>query len=137
MAFKHGKKAVFKLDNAAGALQDLTAFITRVGYPRTVDVAEVSNLGDNDKEYVVGLRDARITLEGKVDPTLDAHMAAILGQDATVTYEYGPEGGTAGLIRYTAEAILVSYEPGSGLDDASTWTAELQSSGAVTRNTFP
>lgn len=137
MAFTHGKKAVFKVDNSAAALQDITAYVNRVGFPRTVDVAEVSSLGDNAKEYIVGLSDARVTIEGKFDPTPDAILSGILGQDASVTFEYGPEGGTTGKVRFTGEAILVSYEKTSGLDDASGFTAEFQVTGAVTRNTFP
>lgn len=136
MTFTHGKKAVFKVDNSGGALQDISAFTTRVGFPETVDVAEVTALGATSKSYIVGLTDARITAEGKFDPALDAILAGIKGQDPTVTYEYGPEGGTVGKTRYTGEAILVSYEKNSDLGDASSWTAEFQATGNVTRNTY-
>lgn len=136
MAFSHGKKLVLWVDNAAGALTNISTYVTRVGFPRTVDVAEVSVVGKDDKDYLPGQRDGRLSFEGKWDPTVDAHLSAIWGQDATVSVEYGPEGGTTGKIKYSFEAILISYEPGGGIDDATNWTAELQKSGAVTRGTF-
>ena len=138
MAFKHGKGTVFWLDNSGGSLINLSAFIVSTSMSRSKDVAEVTTFGDNDKEYVAGLRDGTISLEGKWDPTLDAHMNAVLAlnTETTQTFEYGPEGGGSGAVKYTGEAHLTSYEPDSPLEDATGWSAELQITGVVTRTTF-
>lgn len=137
MAFKHGKKAVLKVDNSGGVLTDITAYTTRVGLPQTADVAEVSALGATSKSYVAGLKDGRLPFDGKFDPTLHSHLTGILGQDATVSFEYGPQGSGAGSPKGTGEAILISYEPNTSLDDAGTYTAELQVSGDVTWGVYP
>ena len=62
MAFVHGKNSVFKLDNASGSLNDISAFVNNVDFPETADVAESSVLGASNKTYLVGLRDASISI---------------------------------------------------------------------------
>lgn len=139
MAFDAGKGQVFKVDNAAGTLTDISAFLTDVGFPREVDTEEVTTLGKNAKVYLVTLTDATISIEGKWDgaaSALDATLAGILGQAATVSFEYGPGGSATGDIKYTGEAILTSYEPSGSVGGAVEFSAEFQVSDAVTRSAY-
>lgn len=136
MAFTHGKSAVFKLDNSAGTLTDISAYITSVTFDPGADVAETTTLGDSSKEYLAGLKDATLTIEGKFDPSADVVIFAALGTATTRTFEYGPEGGTTGKIKYSGETIGTAYSVSSGLDDASTFTATLQVTAGVTSGTF-
>ena len=78
MAFVHGKSSVFKLDNASGSLTDISAFVNNVDFPETADVAESSVLGASNKTYLVGLRDASISLSGLFDATVDAILGAVV-----------------------------------------------------------
>ena len=87
MAFVHGKSSVFKLDNASGSLTDISAFVNNVDFPETADVAETSVLGASNKTYIVGLKDATISLGGLFDATVDAILGAVVGQTATLSYE--------------------------------------------------
>ena len=135
MAFVHGKNSVFKLDNASGSLTDISAFVNNVYFPVTADVAESSVVGASNKTYLVGLRDASISISGLFDATVDAILGAVVGQTATLSYEYSPEGTASGKVKYTGEAILTNYALSSPVGDVVAYSADLQCSGAVTRGT--
>ena len=135
MAFVHGKSSVFKLDNASGSLTDISAFVNNVDFPETADVAETSVLGASNKTYIVGLKDATISLSGLFDATADAIFGAVVGQTATLSFEYSPEGTASGKIKYTGECILTNYAMSSPVGDVVAYSADLQVSGAVTRGT--
>jgi predicted secreted protein len=135
MAFTHGKDSVFKLDNASGSLTDISSFVNNVDFPESADVSETTTLGADNKTYIAGLKDATISLAGLWDATADAIFGAVVGQSATLSYEYSPEGTASGKIKYTGEAILTSYAISSPVGDAVGYSADLQVSGAVTRGT--
>lgn len=134
--FRHGKSTVFKVDNSGGTLTDISNSLTDVSFPQSVDTAETSAFGSSAKTYVVGLTDATISISGMFDATVDAHLNGILGQAATVSFEYGPEGSTSPNVKYTGEAILTSYEKSGSIGDMVSYSAEFQVSGAVTRGTY-
>ena len=138
MAFVHGKSAVFKLDNSSGSLVDYSAYLDNVGFPRSVDTAETTTFGvsGSAKTYIVGLSDATVSLSGLFDATADATLAGVLGQAATISFEYGPAGSTAGLIKYSGEAIMKSYQVTAAVGDSVKASVELQVTGAVTRGTW-
>jgi hypothetical protein len=134
--FRHGKSTVFKVDNAAGTLTDISNTLTDVSFPQTVETAETTSFGSSAKTYIVGLSDSTVSASGNFDATVDTHLAAVLGQAATLSFEYGPEGSTSGQVRYTGEAILTSYEKSGAVGDVVTYSAEFQVTGAVTRGTY-
>jgi len=136
MAFVHGKSAAFKLDNAAGSLVDYSVYLEDISFPRSVETAETTTFGSSAKSYITGLTDATISLSGKFDATADSTLAAVLGQSATLSFEYGPAGSTSGLVKYSGEAIMTSYEVGATVGDVVTASVELQVTGAITRGTW-
>ena len=135
MAFTHGKDSVFKLDNSGGSLTDISTYVNNVDFPETADVSETTTLGADNKTYIAGLKDATISLSGLWDSTADAIFGAVVGQSATLSFEYSPEGTTGGNVKYTGEAILTSYAVSSPVGDAVGYSADLQVSGAITRGT--
>tara|TARA_R100001015_G_C4607916_1_gene163067 strand:- start:875 stop:1285 length:411 start_codon:yes stop_codon:yes gene_type:complete len=135
MAFVHGSDSVFKIDNAGGSLTDISAFVNNVDFPETADVAETTTLGASNKTYISGLKDATISLSGVWDATADAIFGAVVGQAATLSYEYSPQGTTGGNVKYTGECILTNYAISSPVGDVVAFSADLQVSGAVTRGT--
>ena len=135
MAFVHGKDSVFKLDNSGGSLTDISTYINSVDFPETADVAETTTLGDGSKTYIVGLKDSTLSVAGLWDATADAIFGAVVGQSATLSFEYSPEGTSSGKIKYTGEAILTSYAQNSPVGDVVSYSADFQVSGAVTRGT--
>ena len=134
--FRHGKSTVFKVDNNAGSLTDISNTLTDVSFPQSVDTAETSAFGSSAKSYVVGLTDATLSVSGNFDATVDAHLAAIVGKADSVSFEYGPEGSTAGFVKYTGEALMTSYEKSGAIGDVVTYSAEFQVTGAITRGTY-
>lgn len=136
MAFVHGKSAAFKLDNSSGSLVDYSAYLEDISFPRSVETAETTTFGSSAKSYITGLSDATISLSGKFDSASDATLAAVLGQSATLSFEYGPAGSASGAVKYSGEAIMTSYEVGATVGDVVTASVELQVTGTITRGTF-
>lgn len=136
--FRHGKSAVFKVGSAATptTVVDISNTLDDVTFPRPVETGETTTFGNSAKTYVVGLTDGTISISGKFDATVDAQMAGILGFDTPVSFEYGPEGSTAGRVKYSGSAILTSYETASPVGDVVTISGEFQVTGAVTRGTW-
>lgn len=134
--FFHGKDAAIYINDSGGTERDLTSYGTTVGFSRDVDTAEASTFGDDDKVYVVGLRDATFTLEGMLDATVDGYLSGLLGGTAPRAFKYAPAGSVAGRPYYSGSAILTNYEPSSDIGDVVGFSAEFQVSGAVTRGTF-
>jgi len=134
--FRHGKSTVFKVDNSGGTLTDISNTLTDVSFPQTIETAETTSFGSSAKTYIVGLTDSTVSASGNFDATVDSHLAAVLGQAATLSFEYGPEGSTNGQVKYTGECIMTSYEKSGAVGDVVTYSAEFQVTGAVTRGTY-
>jgi hypothetical protein len=141
MAFTHGKNGVFKIDNAAGTLSTLTAYVDSVDFSNSVDVAESTTMGAEAKTYLSGQSDGTLSISGKYDSTAstgpDVVLNGLVGLETSSTFEVGPEGSTAGKIRYTGECFLTGYSIGIPVGDVVTFTADFQITGAITKNAFP
>lgn len=138
MAFVHGKSAVFKLDNSSGSLVDYSSYLNDLSLSRDIETAETTTFGvaGSAKTYIVGLSDATFSISGLFDATADGTLAGVLGQSATLSFEYGPAGSTAGLIKYSGECIMTSYEISAAVGDAVQASADFQVTGAITRGTW-
>jgi Phage tail tube protein len=134
--FRHGKTAVFKIDDSGGTLRDISDSLNSISFPREAEVLETTSFGSNDRTYIVGFKSQTISIEGSFDATYDGYIAGVLGQDATISFEYGPEGSTATRVKYTGECILTSYESSAGVGDVVNVSASYQITGAVTRGTY-
>lgn len=130
--FLHGKVAQFYLTDSGGTERELTTYLNNVSMPRSVDTAEASTFGDDDKVYVAGLRDATISLEGMQDSTVDGYLVGLLGGTPRA-WSYFPHGSASSYVKFSGSAIVTSYEPSSDLGDVVGFSAELQVSGAITR----
>lgn len=141
MAFVHGKGGVFKIDNAAGTLQTLTAYVDQWSISNSVDMAETTTMGSEVKTYLSGQSDATISVSGLYDSTAstgpDVVLQGLIGLETTSTFELGPEGSTSGKIKYTGESFLTGYEITAAGGDVVKFTADFQVTGAVTKTTFP
>jgi Phage tail tube protein len=141
MAFTHGKGAVFKVDNAAGTLQTLTAYVDSIDINNTVDTAETTTMGAEQKTYLSAQSDATISIGGKFDGTATtgphAILAGLIGLETTSSFEIGPEGSTTGKQKLLGECFLTSYVVSAPVGDVVTFSAEFQVTGAVTVTTWP
>jgi len=141
MAFVHGKKAVFKIDNSAGTPTDISAYLEEVGLPRSIETAETTTFGNDAKTYITGLSDATVSLSGKFDSAnasaIDPILTGILGSSSTVSWTFRVNSASTSSTNpeYQGEGILTSYEVTAPVGDVVSFSAELQVSGAITRAT--
>ena len=137
MAFVAARSSSFKLDNAAGSLTDISAYVDSVsGIANTTDMAETTTFGATSKTFQGTLRNGdSISVSGKWDATLNTQITALLGLSTSSTFEYSPAGPTAALPKCTGECFVSSYEVSSSVADLVTFSLSLQITGAVTWGT--
>jgi hypothetical protein len=141
MAFNHSKLTVFKIDNAGGTLQDISTYCNMVDFPQELDEVETTTFGATSRTYVPGFADLKIKVGGNWDPTLDTTLAGVYsafraGTLTSVSIEYGPAGSTAGYVKKTAEAVMLSYGQKNDIKGVTEWDMELHVTGAVTVTTW-
>ncbi len=131
MAFTHGKNAKFTVQDAGGTSRDISTYLTSAGTNRSADLAEASTFQTTYKQFVAGLIDAKIPIEGQFDPTVDGYLTGIL--QLARNFDYRPAGDGTGNISLTGSCILTSYEINTSLDGPATISGEFQVTGAITR----
>ena len=132
--FVHGKSTDFELDDTGGTSRSLSNVLTSVDFPEIIETAETTAFGATSKSYIVGLRDATISISGLWDATVDGYIIGT--EPATRTFIFGPAGSTGGNVKYTGEAILTNYSVSSPVGDVVTFSLDLQCTGGVTRTTY-
>jgi len=132
--FVHGKSTFFSIDDTGGTVRDISDTLTSVDFPETIDVGEVTAYGSTSKSYLVGLRDSTLSVSGLFDATVDGYFIGT--EPATRSFVFGPAGNTSGYVKYSGEAILVSYSISAPVQDVDTFSADFQVTGNVTRGTF-
>ena len=132
--FYHGKSTNFSLDDTGGTSRDISDVLVSVDFPEIVETAETTAFGATSKSYIVGLRDATISVSGIWDSTVDGYIIGT--EPATRTFIFGPAGSTSGYVKYTGECILTNYSVSSPVGDVVTFSLDLQCTGGVTRTTF-
>ena len=132
--FVHGKSTDFELDDTGGTSRSLSNVLTSVDFPETIDTAESTAFGSTSKSYLVGLRDATISVSGLWDATVDGYIIGT--EPASRTFIFGPAGSTGGNVKYTGECIVTSYAISNPVADAVSFSLDLQVTGDVTRTTY-
>lgn len=135
MAFSHGSTALFKIGTFAvpQTATDVSVYANSVGLAMNRDSGEVSTFGVTSKQYVPGLKDATVPLEGPYDPTADQIFWDLYNNGSIVLFEYYPNGTGTGKIKYSGQCFITSYEVTSGVGDPNATSGELQVTGNVTR----
>ena len=124
MAFVHGKDTTLTIDGTA-----FTAYADNATLNRSMDPAETTVFGLDDRTYIAGLRDATFTASGPWDATADAALHA--AQDlASIAWNYSPDGGTT---TYSGNGFVTAYTPASPVGDRNAWSVTIQVTGAVSR----
>lgn len=136
----HSKQTVVKLDTSLGVLTDVSSYVREVSMPRGLDLLDVTTLGATSKQYLAGFADGTVTLEGPWTRAQDQMFTAIFdafraGTLDSVSFEYHPEGTTAGDVKHTCELVMTNYEPSSNIENEVTFSAEFQVTGAITSGT--
>lgn len=139
--FVHGKNSYFQLDSSAGALVTLSTYMNSTDFEEKLDTPETTTYGKSAKTFIAGLTDGSCSIGGLWDPTLDAHMTALMaalaaGTLASATFVFGPQGSTAGQRKYTGECFVTNFKLSDPVGGVITWSATLQASDAITATTF-
>ena len=137
MAFQHGKSSKLKLNGT-----ELQTFLTNISFNPTKDASETTTMGDTSRDFLEGLRNCSIQLSGRWDPTATTGPDAVVwgGYNSTslVSFIYNPTAATtfaAGSPGYTGSCWVTDFNIDDPFEDIVTWTATLQVSGNISRDT--
>lgn len=130
MAATHGKETYVSIDGDV-----VGPYLDQASLQKMVETAEVTAFGDDDKEFIAGLRDSTLNISGHWDSAQDAFLAD-WDDGAVVACIVGPAGSGAGAVEYTFNAILTNYTIDAPVAGRVSWSASLQRSGATVRGTF-
>lgn len=127
------------VEDSSGASQSISGWGNSITLSWSSEAPEVTAFGNDTRERLPeGLKDWELSFDGFYGPDsgeIDDILSGILGQ-ATVI-QLGPAGSGAGDPKFTASAILTSYEIGITLEDAITVSATFTArSGSLTRGTW-
>lgn len=141
MAFKPGHLAYIGLDNAAGAVQNVSTYGDDFSFPYTVEMLETTTFGSSVKRFIPGLAGGdTLSLSGPLDTTFHTQIAAMLGTQAaggsSFSILYGPGGSVSGQPKQSAEVFIASYEISTGVGGRAEYSASLQVDAAVTHSTW-
>lgn len=135
MSFRHGKGSDFKLDSTAGSLVDFSNAVDDVSFNRSMDPAEVTAFGNDNRAYIKGLMGATISVSGHFDSTHAVVLDGVFNDATSTSYsvEISLDGSTAaGRHLFTAETLMTSLEYTGSVDDKVGMSFELLVTGAVT-----
>jgi hypothetical protein len=142
MAFVHGKNAYFAVDDTGGVLRNLSTFLDSVsGLPGAVSLSEVTAFGDGGTKHIPGLENVSFSIAGHWDPTTTTGPHAVLsgisrGTNGPYTFEYSPQGNSAGNELLSGECWCTGYEAGAAVADKVSFSAEFQVNGIVNFGTI-
>ena len=135
MAFTHGKDIYFQLDNTADSLTDVTAYVDSVsGLPGSIDMADVTTFGEEDKVVLPGTGGATFTVSGPWDSTFNGYIGTQAQRKVSRGYEYGP-GGNSG-VKISGECYIAGYDVSGSKTSAVRYTATCVTSDDITVGSF-
>lgn len=134
MATLTHRNLAFHLDNSAGTLTDISAFVNSIDMGREIAALEDTGLGLEERTFVPGLGGAKLTINGFVNTTTDGIFGPAYISDntsATKTFAYRLHSTRF----YKGEAwASVSYA--GSFDSIQTFAATLTLTGAMTRTSI-
>ena len=136
----HGKNLVFKLDNQAGVLKDVTSYVRSVdGLPPELEQGDVTGGGATGYSYTPGLQKGDVKIEFVFDDTADSIWDIIkdyLSDTDTRSFEFGPAGSTSGYVKISGELRIKKVGAPAKNTDPLIWTMEAVLDGACTIGTW-
>lgn len=134
MTFRHGKDAVFSLDDSGGTLRDVMIYLNQVtGLPGARALSEVTAFTDQGTKSIPGLANVTFSIAGHFDATATTGIFTVLNSlrtaTATATFNYGPEGNTSGRIKILGECWLTELTVDASVSDRVPIAASFQVDG--------
>ena len=137
MTFRHGKDAVFSLDDSGGTLRDVTIYLNQVtGLPGARALSEVTAFTDQGTKSIPGLANVTFSIAGHFDATATTGIFTVLNglrtATATASFAYGPEGSTTGRVKISGECWLTELTVDASVSDRVPIAASFQVEGVPT-----
>lgn len=134
--FRSGKGAYFSITSATAGTINLSSGLDDASLARVAQALKVTTFGDNDENYIPGLRDATIKLSGHFASTYEEKLFPLLGSTAGGNWVYGPESTANTRRKYSGASVVTGVTIGSPVADKVSMSIDLQCSGAITATTF-
>jgi predicted secreted protein len=138
MAATHGKGAYLSVTGVGHADNStaLAPYLTSIDFGDVEgDVAEITTMGDSWREFIAGLKNATCSVEG-IHDTVPGTLLPTLVAGTAAPFRYGPAGTANGAPKLTGSWICTGYSAPADLNDAVTFGASFQVSGAITIGTW-
>lgn len=137
----HGMNGYFSIeDSGATVLRNLSPYLNSIEPSWSNDIHDDTTFGQTGHTKRGGLTDGSINISGMWDKTTDVGtytvLRSLLGTQAPVNWEYGPEGNASGKVKESGLGVLESYAESVPVADLITFTATIQVSGAITDGTW-
>jgi hypothetical protein len=141
MAFFDSQLSVFQIKDTGGTLRDITPYIVSCdGLPGPRELSEATTLNDTSRKWHPSLENPVITLEliwsDDANVGADTVLGPLRAHNAAVDFDYGPEGKTAGDVKYSGTAWVRNYTIISRIGDLVRSRCELQCNSVITRGTY-
>jgi hypothetical protein len=134
VAYAVGKTAVFKLDNSAGTLVDLSQDVEEINPSWEVENLDVTTLGQTGRKNINGLENHSFSVTYVYDRTAARaylHNRAIFNNANTQTFEIYPEGTTSTYPKDTGECRVTKITPPIKVGDVMKFTVDYKVDGAI------
>lgn len=130
---KYGNLGQFSLDSTAGSLVTFSSGLDDMSISRSRDNAEVTNFGDADRNYILGLKGGTISISGQWSSTHAEVLDGVFNSTTSTTqsFELSPNTTAAGHL-LKGECLCTSLEYTVPVGDKVGLSAEFQITGAVT-----
>lgn len=137
----HGKDSYFAVEDGVGStLRAISPYITSVNFNQGNDQHDNTTQGAQGHTAQNGLTNGSIVVNGLYDKTAvtgsDTVLQSLIGIEATVGFEFGPEGNANGMTKKSGECNLETYALSAPVADLVAFTANFNISGSVTVGTF-
>lgn len=137
----HGKATHVAIDNSIGALTPVQTWSRSAAYSESIDTADTSNFGQNDKTYITGMADATFELGGTFEPAfltlVRATKAAIMaGTLVSCSVRTGWAGNATAQAWEECETLITAINVSSQTSDVVTMTVSFQRTGPLTTGTY-
>lgn len=126
MANVHGSKAVVKIYDSNGTVQDVSGDVTGVTFTRTKNNPESTTLGDNTVQRIDGLRDLTMDVTAIFNSACGAGVVGILDDIyagsllSLMSYFPGGSLASSGSPHYSACMRLNNFAQNSPVDGITT-----------------
>lgn len=141
---KHGRKAHIEIDNLAGVLTNVTRKATSINTEKDVETEEATAFEATNKEWVLGFKDSKGTIEGNADDESAAVFFDICGESEPTGGDegegfdiaWGPDGNAAGKRKYSGKVYVTKYSEAVNAKGVNKFTAEIQFITDVARGAY-